>query len=461
MSPTRGPEAQPAGHLLLAMPTGSDAVRLRGYLADRGLTITHVTSSEAAVNVLDSTPVDLLVSVVRTARIQGLSLVALLRARNPAAGAALILGPGDEEAATAALAKGVVDFQEPPLNLAKLHAALRRVLDRQQLLDALAEADRRLDEQLGFPGLVGRSAVMARLRAQLIELAPLDAHVLVWGEPGAGKDLVAGILHRNSPRRNAPFVKIHCSALPPRLLAREIFGATRAAGHARHSGRVELAAGGTLYIDELAAVPPELQSRISDLLRTGQIRPALGAPPVEVDLRLIASASTEPRSLLDAGKIDEGLYELLADAQVALPPLRHRRRDIPLLARHFLARIASASGHVRRLEPSAAERLGHYAWPGNVGELRSVIVALAESLPPGQPIRASDLPDEIRQSAGAAGGFHVPIGTPLAEVERRLILGTLQFCGGNRARTAKMLGIGIRTLYRKLRAYAPGRISGS
>ena len=454
MPPTRGQESTPTGILLLVMPPGPESARVRAYLEARGLAITHVTSGEAAVNVLDSTPVDLLVSAVRTSRIQGLSLVALLRARNPAAGAVLVLGPGDEEAATAALERGVVDFQTPPLNLAKLHAALRGTLERQRLLDELAESDRRLDERLGFPGLIGRSAVMARLRAQLVELAPIDAHVLVWGETGTGKDLVAGIIHRNSPRRNAPFVKIHCPALPPRLLTGEIFSAARSGARARQSGRAELAAGGTLYVDEISALPRELQSRICDLLRTGQIRPRLGAPPIEVSLRLIASARVEPRSLLDAGKLDEGFYKLFAETQIEIPPLRHRRRDIPLLARYFLSRTVEERGRAPRLETAAADRLGQYAWPGNVRELRNVVTTLAEALAEGESIRAADLPEEIRQAAGAAGGFHVPIGTPLAEIERRLILGTLRFCGGNRARAAEMLGIGIRTLYRKLRVYA-------
>ncbi|MBD3237627.1 MAG: sigma-54-dependent Fis family transcriptional regulator, partial [Candidatus Eisenbacteria bacterium] len=225
-------------------------------------------------------------------------------------------------------------------------------------------------------------------------------------------------------------------------------------GGVRRAGRAEAASGGTLYLDGLAAMPRDLQGRLSELLRTGQIRPRLGAPPIEVDVRLIVSMNQEPRALLDAGRLDEGLYELLAETQVLLPPLRHRRRDIPLLAQHFLAQADSRRGGRLQLAPDAADRLGHYAWPGNVRELRNVMVTLIETLPAGATIRVSDLPLEIRQAEGSAGGFHIPIGTSLAEIERRTILATLRFCGGNRARTAELLGIGIRTLYRKLRAYA-------
>ncbi|MBD3235325.1 MAG: response regulator, partial [Candidatus Eisenbacteria bacterium] len=230
MPPGRGPEVVPPGHLLLVLPPSPEGTRLRAFLAERGLAVTQVASDEAAHNVLDSQPIDLLVTPLRAARIQGLRLLALARDRNPAVGAVLIVSAGEEAAATAALDRGVVDFQVPPLNQEKLDATLRRILERQALLDALAEAERRLDERLGFPGLIGRSAAMAALRATLMELAPLDAHVLLWGEAGSGKDLVSGVLHRNSPRRNAPFLKIHCPALPPRLAREVLFGRARGRG---------------------------------------------------------------------------------------------------------------------------------------------------------------------------------------------------------------------------------------
>jgi DNA-binding NtrC family response regulator len=435
------------------MAEGTEPARLRAFLEFHGCTVVWVRSREAAVNVLDSSQVDALITQMRGARIRGLSLVALARKRNPELGAILIIAPGEKEAATEAMRRGVVDFQVPPINFEKVRAPLERLFERQGLREKVSRMSRRLDAKFGFPGVIGSSGAMMRVQARCTEIAPLDASVLLAGEPGTGKDLIAGVIHRNSPRRNGPFVKVHCPALSPRLLVRELFGAPAQRGRVRRPGRLEIASDGTLYLDDAGALPRDVQGRIAELLRTGQIRPELDRSPVELSVRVVASTSGDLEGLVDRGKFDEGFYDLLAEARIELPPLRHRRRDVPLLARHFLDGFRGEQEPPLSFARETVNRLARFSWPGNVRELRNVVQELVRGLSSGSVIRAQDLPEEIRDARGEQEGLRVVPGTSLAEAERQIVQQTLISCGGNREKAAQILGIGVRTLYRKIRGY--------
>ena len=438
--------------VLVVDEDGAEGARIRGAFADAGFACIAVSDRDAAVNVLDSTPIDALVTRLRAARISGLHLVALARQRNPEAGAILILDAGEEDAATEAMGRGVIDFQRRPLHIGKLCAAIDRLLREQHDRAEIARLGRRLDERYGFGGIIGSSAVIERLLSQLKEVAPLDANVLLVGEPGTGKDLAARVIHQNSPRRNGPFVKADCAALPPRLLARELFG-SRSRGRKRRPGRFELAADGTLYLDALAALPLELQGRVAELARTRQLRPGLDQPPVEVNVRLIASSDVELEGLIEAGQLNEGLYGIVSEARVELPPLRHMRRDVGALARHFLSEFLGEAAAAITIGRDALDRLEAYDWPDNVRELREVVRQWSASAKPGATMGLDDLPLEIRERPGRGDQLLFRAGTPLADAERLLIEETLRLTRGNRERAAEMLGIGVRTLYRKLKSY--------
>jgi two-component system response regulator HydG len=296
---------------------------------------------------------------------------------------------------------------------------------------------------------------MVRVLSRLREIAPLETAVLIVGEPGAGKDLIAAVLHQNSPRRNAPFVKLDCTALSGRWLARELFGAPGHGSQPRHPGRLELAAEGTLYLDEVGGLSREQQVRLAETLRARQLRGGLEGPPVEINVRLVASAPHDLEATVEEGRFHEGLYAQLCATRIDLPPLRHRRRDIPRLARHFLAEHARLHGRAVTLGRDALDRLQRYDWPGNVAELRTVVESLAEELPERAILRAKDLPEEIR-TRPAQEGVVISRGTPLREAERLLILDAMRTAGENREKAARLLGIGVRTLYRKLKANRTG-----
>ncbi|MFH1144823.1 MAG: sigma-54 dependent transcriptional regulator [Candidatus Eisenbacteria bacterium] len=444
---------EPQFTVLVVTEGGGEGGRIQAALVAAGLACIVVDSGEAAINVLDSRSVDALVSRMRAPRISGLQLLALVRQRNPEAGAVLIIAPGEDEAATLAMDRGVIDFQPRPLNAEKLAAAIRRLADHQRLVAEVARVNRRLDDHYGFAGIVGATGVAERMLSKLKEIAPLETNVLVVGEPGSGKDLVAQVLHQNSPRRNAPFVKADCAALSARLLSRELFGSQEGARGGRRPGRFESAAGGTLYLDAVAAAPTDLQARVAEIMRTRQLRPDLDGQPVEIHVRLVAGSDMDLEGLLEARQFHEGLYQIISETRIDVPPLRHRRRDIPALARHFLDGFLGEQGAAIGFSRDALDRLESYDWPDNVRELREVVRELSRRVPPRETVHVGDLPLEIREHRMRGDQLALPPGTPLSEAERRLIEGTIRLTRGNRERAAEMLGIGLRTLYRKLKAY--------
>ncbi len=439
--------------VLIVTEDGVEAARLAAGLHAEGVTPIRVNSREAAVNVLDQAPVDALVTRLRAPRIPGLQLVALVRQRNPEAGAVLIIDRGEEEPATRAMSSGVIDFQTRPVNVEKVRAVLTRLFTHQSLLDELSRASRRLDLKFGFAGVLGNSSAMVHVVSQLKAVAPLEVGVLIIGESGTGRDFIARAIHLNSPRRNAPFVRLDCRALPPRLLAGELFGTASRRSRARQPGRIELSSSGTLYLEEVGHLPADAQGRVSEALRAGQVRPALEGPPVEIDVRAIASTANDPSGLVGEGRMHPGLWSILSEAQIELPPLRHRRRDVPLLSRHFLSEFCREERRVLTLSRAAVDVLQRYDWPGNVRELRGVIHDIVEGGPVRGTLGVADLPPDVRAWTDRGGAERAERAVSLREVERRLIEEAIRASGGNREKAARILGIGVRTLYRKIKTY--------
>jgi DNA-binding NtrC family response regulator len=446
-------ERTPKPAVLIASEEETESAHLAAALTAEGWAAFRVSNSEAAINVLDRTPIDALITRLRAPRIRGLHLLALARERNPDVGAVLIIDRTDEEQATRAMRRGVVDFQVRPVNIEKAITVIGWVLAHQRLAAELVRAHQRLELRYGFAGIVGDSGAIVRALSQVKEIAPLECAVFLTGEPGTGKSHIARVIHQNSLRRGGPFVAFDCEALPPRLAGRELFGAPADRERRRRPGRLEVAHGGTLYLHQIAALAKDLQARVVEVLQTRTLRPGLEREPVDVDVRLIASSRAGLDGLIGREQLHAGLYDLLSAAQIALPPLRHCRRDVPLLARHFLAEAAPSGAPAPVIAPEALDLLEAFSWPGNVRELRNTIRQVLAGLVDRGVVRVSDLPEDIRHPHTRGNSVMLPIGSALQEAEQRLILETIRMTGGNRAQAARALRVSVRTLYRKLRAY--------
>ncbi|HEX7880899.1 MAG TPA: sigma-54 dependent transcriptional regulator [Candidatus Eisenbacteria bacterium] len=439
---------------------GDDATaeQLAAFLEERvGLEVVRVKDGEAGYNVLDSSPVNVVVTDLKAHRIDGLRLLEVARARNPEVCVVVIDKQLDLELATEAMRHGAWDFQVKPLNLEKLKAVLDRALSHQRLVTDYSELRERLDHRYGLPSLTGHSREMITVYDRIRQIAPSRATVLIEGETGTGKELVAKALHHASPRRNERFVALNCGALADGVVESELFGhekgAFTGADQARQ-GRFELADGGTLFLDEISEVSPSTQLKLLRVLETREFERVGGSTPIAVDVRVIAASNRPLDRAVAEGKFREDLLYRLKVVVIQLPPLRERKSDIPLLADHFLREFNDQNGKsVTGLTRGAMELLMQHEWPGNVRELRNLMEGMVVFGRDGKPLDVGDLPLEMRSNAPAPRTLSVPIGTPMSEVERRVIEETLKAYGHDKPKTAKALDIGLRTLYRKMKEY--------
>jgi DNA-binding NtrC family response regulator len=310
--------------------------------------------------------------------------------------------------------------------------------------------------------LLGDSKPMRELRAQIDKLAPLDLPVLVLGETGTGKELVARALHDRSQRHRGPFVAENCSVLPGELMERELFGHVQGAftGADRdRPGLLEIASGGTLFLDEVGDMPPALQAKLLRTLQEQSIRRVGGSETIQLDLRLVAATHKDLRAMVQRGEFREDLFFRIAAVELRVPALRDRDGDIVQLAEHFVERNAAQRGRSLRLSAVAKAALRDYRWPGNVRELEHVI-ARAALLCDGDELIDLQLPQQQAPAAAAPGGGGGPAVAAdiltLKEAERRAIVAALQFCGGDKAKTARALGISRTALYEKLKRFELG-----
>ncbi|TVP46437.1 MAG: sigma-54-dependent Fis family transcriptional regulator [Gemmatimonadales bacterium] len=305
-----------------------------------------------------------------------------------------------------------------------------------------------------FDRLMGRSEPMLDLAEQIIRMAPSHAPILISGESGTGKGLSAAAVHDRSRYREGPFVAINCGAIPPSLVESQLFGHERGSftgAHRRHAGCFERAENGTLFLDEIAELPLEAQVKLLRVLESNEVTRVGGERPIPLNCRVIAATNACPVEAVRAGRLRKDLFYRLSVLRLAIPPLRERREDIPELAEHFSAVLSEEEGAERRLSAGAINRLSVHAWPGNVRELRNTLHS-AVILSRGPVIEERDLPLD---SGGSAVREHlrIPVGIPVEEAERRLILRTLSSMGGNKSQAAGVLGISLKTLYNRLHAY--------
>jgi two-component system response regulator HydG len=427
---------------------------LERTLTREGYRVVLASDGHAALERLQGGGIDLVLTDLKMPGLTGIEVLRAAKAIAPDVDVILLTAFGTVEEAVRAMKDGAYDFLTKPFQRAQLLRLIRTALERRDLIQQNRALQQRLDDLLGQGAIIGASPAYRRMMTLVEQVADSSATVLIQGESGTGKELVARTIHEKSGRRRGPFVAVNCAALPETLLESELFGYERGAftgAAGRKEGRFELADGGTLFLDEVADLSAVTQPKILRVLQEGEYERLGGTRTLRVDVRIVAATNQDLARMVRDRRFREDLYYRLNVITVVVPPLRERREDILLLARHFV-RIYAAKNN-RRLEgltDDAARRLEAYSWPGNVRELENVIergVVLAR----GSLIDVTDLPEEI---AGATplpeGVLSVRIGTPLAEIEARLLDATLRATKGNKTLTAKLLGIDPRTVSRKL-----------
>ena len=453
----RQPPALKEQPTVLLVDHGGDATNaLVAFLRDQGLGVVWSRDGEGGHNALDSTRVDCLVAELRAQRIDGLDLLRRARERNPEVCAVLVAEGADGGKAVEAMRQGAADFQVKPLNHEKLLAVLRRGLERQALVARVIELEAQLDERFGLERLTGHSRAIVGVMEQVRHVASTRATVLIEGEIGTGKGLVAQAIHQNSPRRSERFVWVNCGALAEGVIESELFGHGRRAitgASALRQGRFELADGGTLFLDEIGGLSPTVQIKLLRVLQDRSFERVGGSESVKADVRLIAATSRDLAAEVRAGRFREDLHYRLSVVRVQMPPLRARPEDIPLLVGGFIRELDREHGRrVTGITRGALDRLMRHPWPGNVRELRNTVEGMVMFAEGRRALDLSDLPDTLREVDSAGETLELRVGMTVDEAERRLISATLRHCGDDKPRTAAILGIGLRTLYRKLQS---------
>ncbi len=382
----------------------------------------------------------------------GLELLRAIKRVQPEVEVVLMTAYGTVEAAVTAMREGAYDFVEKPLKRMTIVKSVRKAAERGRLI----EENRSLKDEIKMltkREIVGSSPAWRRVIEVATQAAPSTATVLVLGESGTGKELLARYIHERSARAKGPFVAVNCGAIPETILEAELFGHERGAftgAVSKKEGRFAKASGGTLFLDEIGELSPQVQVKLLRVLQEGEYEP-LGGNTVKADVRIVAATNRDLLAEVQQGRFREDLYYRLNVIAVTAPPLRSRREDIPLLVDHFVGLYAKKNGKPRlTVTRVALERLLEYAWPGNVRELENV-VERAVVLSRGDALTENDLPDVIVQStAASAQPLVFPVGTPLEEIELRVIKETLKHTKGDKSLAAQLLGISTRTIYRKL-----------
>jgi DNA-binding NtrC family response regulator len=393
---------------------------------------------------------DVVVADIRLPDVDGLAVLRAYQETSPDAAVIVTTAFGTVETAIQAIKTGAYDYIPKPFKLDEVRIVVQRALERKRLLQENRRYRQELRGKYRLENVVGASGPMLETFKTVARVAPTRSTVLIEGESGSGKELIARTIHYNSDRAQGPFVAVDCAALPETLLESELFGHERgsftgATGLKR--GLFEVARGGTCFLDEIGDVSPAVQSRLLRVLQEHEIKRVGGTDPIKVDVRVLAATNQHLESLVKVHKFREDLYYRLSVVTIRLPPLRERVDDIPLLAEFFLRKFTQASGkRVERIAPEALALLTAYAWPGNVRELEHAIER-AVILTQNPTLLAGDLPPELQASAGGKPVAAAQV-LPLREVERRHLLFALERAKGNRKRAAEWLGVTRRTLYR-------------
>jgi DNA-binding NtrC family response regulator len=431
---------------------------LREELEHEGFAVEVARSGRAGVERVKRGGVDVVVSDVKMPDLDGIDLLREVREVAPSPYVITITAFGSIDTAIRAVKLGAYDYITKPFEIDQLVLVIRKALGERDLRSEVARLRDEVERSYRFDNIIGRSAAMQELFALVRRIVGSAANVLITGDSGTGKELIARALHQNSPRKAHPFVAVNCAAIPPALLESDLFGHKRGAftdARADHPGLFVEANGGTIFLDEIGELPLPLQPKLLRVLQEREVRAVGASRPERVDVRVVAATNRNLEALLQDGTFREDLYYRLNVIHLHLPPLRARTEDILPLAEHFLARSAERAGKpVKGFQESAKKVLLAHPWPGNVRELENVVeraVALVE----GDVVSAEDLPPAMRERRNQDRlAAALSQGLTLEELEREYIQKVLEAEGGNKTRAAQRLGLDRKTLYRKLEEYA-------
>ncbi len=419
------------------------------------------TSGTEGASRIEEGQYDVIITDLVMSDIDGLGILARAKKDLPDAEVILITGHGTIPSAVTAMQQGAFNYLLKPLDLSQLRAVTEKAAEGARLRRTNVELQKRLDERFGFEGVVGDSSQMRDVIEKLKRIAPTNASVLIHGETGTGKELVAQAIHQNSPRKNKPFVALNCAALSENILESELFGHVRGAftdASTDRVGKFEYAHGGTMFLDEVGDMPMATQIKLLRVLENGEITRVGSNDPIKVNVRILSATNRSLEDAIEAGTFRNDLYHRLKVLTIRLPTLRERSQDVPILIDHFIKLFARKHGkQLKGVSPAARRRLLAFDWPGNVRHLRNAVESMVVVDYDGL-LDLDDLPEELADQAepsgeAAADSLAALIGKPLDEVEKLFIAETLRATGGNREEAARLLGIGERTLYRKLKEY--------
>jgi len=427
---------------------------LRKVFEREALRVVTAANGNEALEVLRRESVDVMLTDLMMPGMSGIDLLRAARSVSPETETVLMTAYGTVENAVEAMKQGAYDFVTKPIKRADITRSVLKALEKSALLrenrSLRAQLEARKEHQL-----IGQAMTWRRTMEIVAQVAPSMATVLLLGESGTGKELIARAIHGGSARSAGPFVPVNCAALPESILEAELFGYEKGAftgANQRQEGRFAQANGGTLFLDEIGEIPTHVQVKLLRVLQEGEIE-RLGGKRIKVDLRLVAATNQDLVTAVKEGRFREDLYYRLNVISIRLPPLRDRRDDIPLLAEHFLRVFSRRNNrNVSGFSPAALEALCRHDWPGNVRQLENTIER-AVVLATGTIVTPEDLPPEVREGTGSMGDGKIlsfAVGTPLEEIERRVIEATLAYCGQDKRLTAQLLGIATRTIYRRL-----------
>lgn len=416
------------------------------------------TASNGAdgLKLIEKGDIDLVITDLRMPGISGEQVLAKVTAETPGIPVIILTGHGSIDSAVDAMRHGAYDFLTKPLNLDQLGMIVKRALESREMKVQHEQLKQELADSSSLKEMIGTSAAMQKVQELIRRVAPSRASVLITGESGVGKELVANAVHNLSPRKDKSFIKVHCAALSETLLESELFGHEKGAftgAEKMQKGRFELAHGGTIFLDEIGEINPSVQIKILRVLQEKKFERVGGEQTIEVDVRIVAATNRNLEEEVKAGRFREDLYYRLNVVHIPVPPLRERRDDIPLLMASFLDEFNRENDRqIKGLNSKAKAAMFRYAWPGNIRELRNCMES-AVVMCSGDEITLQDLPPSVSAAAGTGAGddsVSVPLGVTLDEADRLVIEANLAANRGNKSRTAEILGIGRKTLQRKL-----------
>lgn len=444
--------------ILVVDDEASHRKMIEAVLSDEGYEIKQADDGQTAIDAVKKEFYDLVLMDIRMSAVGGIEALKQIKEISPAIPIIIMTAYASIDTAVNALKSGAYDYLTKPLDIDELKILVQKTLRYHQLEKENIYLKERLNDRFDFSNIIGRSPAMKKLFETTALVAPSEATVLIFGESGTGKELIANAIHQNSPRKERPLITVNCAALPETLLESELFGHEKGSftgAIARKQGRFQLAHHSSIFLDEVAEMAPATQAKILRVLQEREFEPLGSTQTIKVDTRVIAATNKNLEAEIKKGRFREDLYYRLNVVSLEVPPIRERREDISLLADFFLKRYAEKNKRVLKgFTPRAMDLLMRYDWPGNVRELENV-VERAVIMARGEMITPAEFPDMLQELDPEVKATYVNLspGRTLKDVEKDMIIRTLEETAGNRTHAAKILGISRRTLQLKLKEY--------